>query len=30
MDIDLLVDPAPENETKVFDAPATLPDGAVR
>lgn len=30
MDIDLLVDPAPENETKVFDALTTLPDGAVR
>ncbi len=30
MDIDLLVDPAPENETKVFAALATLPDGAAR
>jgi hypothetical protein len=30
MDIDLIVDPAPGNETKVFDALATLPDGAVR
>jgi predicted nucleotidyltransferase len=29
-DIDLLVDPAPGNETKVFAALATLPDGAVR
>lgn len=30
MDIDLLVDPAPENEAKVFEALATLPDGCVR
>lgn len=30
MDIDLLVDPELGNETKVFDALATLPDGAVR
>ena len=30
MDIDLLVDPALGNEAKVFDALATLPDGAVR
>jgi hypothetical protein len=30
MDIDLLVDPALGNETNVFDALATLPDGAVR
>jgi len=29
-DIDLLVDPALENEAKVFDALATLPDGCVR
>lgn len=29
-DIDLLVDPAPENEVKVFEALATLPDGCVR
>ncbi len=29
-DIDLLVDPAPENEAKVFEALATLPDGCVR
>ncbi len=30
MDIDLLVDTAPENEAKVFEALATLPDGCVR
>jgi len=30
IDIDLLVDPELENETKVFDALATLPDGAVK
>ncbi len=30
MDIDLLVDPAPDNEAKVFEALATLPDGCVR
>ena len=30
MDIDLLVDPELGNETKVFDALATLPDGAVK
>ena len=30
MDIDLLVDAELGNETKVFDALATLPDGAVR
>ncbi len=30
MDIDLLVDPALENEAKVFEALATLPDGCVR
>jgi hypothetical protein len=29
-DVDLLVDAAPENEAKVFDALATLPDGCVR
>ena len=29
-DIDLLVDPAADNEVKVFEALATLPDGAVR
>ena len=29
-DIDLLVDPAADNEMKVFEALATLPDGAVR
>lgn len=29
-DIDLLVDPALENEAKVFEALATLPDGCVR
>lgn len=29
-DIDLLVDPAADNEIKVFEALATLPDGAVR
>ena len=29
-DIDLLIDARPENETKVFDALATLPDGCVR
>ncbi len=29
-DIDLLVDPALENEAKIFDALATLPDGCVR
>lgn len=30
IDIDLLVDPELENETKVFDALAILPDGAVK
>jgi hypothetical protein len=30
MDIDLLIDPELGNETKVFDALATLPDGAVK
>jgi len=30
MDIDLLIDPALENEAKVFAALATLPDGCVR
>jgi hypothetical protein len=30
MDIDLLIDPELGNETRVFDALATLPDGAVR
>ena len=29
-DIDLLVDPAADNEAKVFEALATLPDGAVQ
>lgn len=29
-DIDLLVDPRPENEARVFDALATLPDKCVR
>ena len=29
-DIDLLVDPAADNEVRVFEALATLPDGAVR
>lgn len=29
-DIDLLVDPAPANEAKVFEALASLPDGCVR
>jgi hypothetical protein len=29
-DIDLLVDSAADNEVKVFEALATLPDGAVR
>jgi hypothetical protein len=30
MDIDLLIDPELGNETRVFDALAILPDGAVR
>jgi hypothetical protein len=30
MDIDLLVEPGPENETRVFAGMAHLPDGAVR
>ena len=29
-DVDLLIDTAPENEQRVFDALATLPDGCVR
>ena len=29
-DIDLLIDPQPANEARVFDALATLPDGCVR
>ena len=29
-DIDLLIDPGPANESLVFDALATLPDGCVR
>jgi hypothetical protein len=29
-DIDLLIDPSLENESKVYDALATLPDGCVR
>jgi len=29
-DIDLLIDPSPDNESRVFDALATLPDGCVR
>jgi hypothetical protein len=30
MDIDLLIDPAPENEARVYEALAYLPDQAVR
>src|SRR5688572_32243276 len=30
MDIDLLVEPGPENEARVFAGMAHLPDGAVR
>ena len=30
MDVDLLIDTTPENESSVFDALATLPDQAVR
>lgn len=30
MDVDLIVADDPDNETRVFDALATLPDGAVR
>jgi|GEM_PF-4720759 len=29
-DIDLWIDPSPDNESKVFDALATLPDGCMR
>jgi hypothetical protein len=29
-DVDLLIDPSPDNERRVFDALATLPDGCVR